>query len=101
MGKGTIDTYYIFNLIISEIVINFLVTVIMEFDDDWNIDDVVDHLQMDQYEGIQRDRVILKNLPAELSSDGIRNICQEYGTITDINRPSERSYAFVTFKSAA
>lgn len=73
----------------------------MEFDDEWNIDETIDRLNLDQNEEIQRDRVILKNLPAELSSEGIRNICQEYGTITDIKRPSEQNYAFVTFKSSA
>lgn len=73
----------------------------MDFDEDWNLDNVVDQINIDQNEVIQRDRVILKNLPVDLTCDGIRNICQEYGTITDIKRPSEQNYAFVSFRTAA
>lgn len=73
----------------------------MEGEDEWNMDAIVEGLNIGQHDIFQRDRVILKNLPAELSNDGIRNICDGYGTITDIVRPSERNYAFVTFQSAA
>lgn len=74
----------------------------MEFDDDWNTDDMMKGLNsMDIQDIVQRDRVILKNIPAELTHGGLKNICEQYGTIVDINRPVEKSYAFVSFKSAA
>lgn len=76
-------------------------SITMEFDEDWNVDDLMERLNIVEQEGFQRDRVILKNLPPDLSCDGIRNICQEYGTIIDIKRPTEQNYAFVSFESSA
>lgn len=73
----------------------------MESQDDWNVDDIINSQSLDQHEMIQRDRVFLKNLPAELVDDGIRHICEEYGTVLDVHRPNEQNYAFVTFASAA
>lgn len=73
----------------------------MESEDDWNVDTIMDSLNLEQQEGIQRDRVILKNVPTELTHDGIRHICEIYGNIVDITRPHEKNYAFVTFSTPA
>lgn len=73
----------------------------MESEDDWNIDSFLDGFNSDQHDMIQRDRVILKNLPAELLIDGIKHICEEYGTVINVTRPPEQNYAFVTFGKAA
>lgn len=74
----------------------------MEFDDDeWKTDNIKDIFNMDNSDLIQRDRLILKNIPAEFTREGLRNMCESYGTIVEVMRPPEQSYAFVQFKSAA
>lgn len=73
----------------------------MESEDDWNVDKLWNECNAQQQELIQRDRVILKNLPAELAIDGIRNICEEYGKVTNVSRPPDKNYAFVTFETPA
>lgn len=73
----------------------------MESEDDWNMDNIMDGLNLSQPDIIQRDRVFLKNLPTELMDDGIRHICEVYGKIRDIHRPNEQNYAFVTFATPA
>lgn len=72
----------------------------MESEEDWSVDNDWGGINFDQ-DGIERERVILKNLPAELVNDGIRNICEAYGKVINVNRPPEKNYAFVTFTSPA
>lgn len=72
----------------------------MESDDDWNFDSVAnDFLENQNF--FERDRVFLKNVPAELTKEGLHNMCEKYGTIVDIVRPAEKNYAFVQFESTA
>lgn len=46
----------------------------------------------------QQDKVILKNLPNGLSLDGIRSMCEIYGTVINVRQPLGQSFAFVQYE---
>lgn len=65
----------------------------MDLDDGWTI--------VSGDTDIEAGRVILKNVPSGLTRDGLKNMCEKYGTIIEIVRPADKNYAFVQFESAA
>lgn len=75
----------------------------MESEDEWKLDNLMDSAfkTFGNQEIIQRDRIILKNLPSDLTQQGLRNMFGDCGTITDVTWPIGQSYAFIKFKSAA
>lgn len=73
----------------------------MGSEEDWNIDNVLNGFNFGQDDMIERDRVILKNLPTDLAIEGIRHICEGYGKVINVTRPPEKNYAFVTLETAA
>lgn len=65
-------------------------------DDDWTIE-----LQS-EFDGFKnRDKVILMQLPAGLTENGLENMCQAYGKIKHLKWPENKPFAFVKFESTA
>lgn len=55
----------------------------------------------DEEEQIEKpkDRVILRNIAPEFTSDGLRNMCSVYGNVKEFHWPNEKTFAFVTYAS--
>lgn len=60
--------------------------------DDWFVDEKEIEVQT---------RLILKNIPQELTHHGLRNMCEQYGRVKYVHWPDAKPYAFVTYETNA
>lgn len=67
----------------------------MENEDDWQ------YPEKFSYEDRRNQvKVVLKNVPEDITDDGLRNMCEIYGKVISMNRPTAARFAFVEYSSA-
>lgn len=62
-------------------------------DDEWKMEPVPE-----MWNNAKRDRIILKNIPPEFNTDGLRSLCSLYGNVVHIKQPTGAQFAFAQFE---